>query len=102
MLPSLTLEAVTLLVLLCNNQTFYSTSPIKKCAQQLIINPNLVPVLATLATGYQVSSLLSPLIESLVFDFSQNANADEKISHLLQTLVEEVRFLGEDTTIVIK
>ena len=102
MLSNLTLEAVTLLVLICNNQSFSNISPIQKCALDLINNPNLIPVLATLATGYQISTFISPLVESLVFDFSRKIKIDTKISLFLQLLVDEVRFLGEDTTSVIK
>ena len=106
MIPSLTLEAVTLLTVLCNKQDpkVFRIAQIKRSSKFLISNSQLLASIGSLASTYQVSSFVSTMIEDFLTDLGRDTNDGRfvKTASFLTKLVEDVRFVGQDTTVVIK
>ncbi len=67
-------------------------------------NQEFLTSIASLASTYQVSSFVSALIEGFLAELGRDMNDGRliKTSHFLTKLVEEVRFVGKDCTVIIK
>lgn len=106
MTPSLALEAVTLLIVLCDRQEkhTFAVSQIQKSFKSLLLSKELLPSIGTLASCYQVSSFISALIQGFVLELGQSAKnlRFKKILTFLTNMIEEVRFIGDDSTVVVK
>lgn len=104
--PSLTLEAVTLLVVLCNSQStdIFNIAQIRKSSKYLIWNTEFLSSIAALASCYQVSSFISRVIEGFLIELGQEKNLTNylNLSQFLAKLIEEVRFIGNDSIVIIK
>ena len=119
---TLTLEAVTMLVVLGDGQKASSTSLAartssifnpssakwKKSAKTLLLGAReqLVSAIETLAGTYRVSPFVSPLVESFLMELGNAGSTVEdaqgrQIDQFLSKLVDQVRFQGQDTTDVI-
>lgn len=106
MTPSLTLEAVTLLIVLCDRQEKHSfaVAQMRKSIKYVLSNPEFLPSIGTLASCYQVSSFVSPFIQGLILELGLETKDIRftKVSNFLTKMIEEVRFIGRDSTVVVK
>ena len=103
-IPSLHLEALTLLVVLYSTQSGSLTSVPKAGIKSLMKNSRVIIAVSKLAVEYQVSAFYGPLVESLLLEMSQETNAAhlEKASVFLRNSVEEISFKGSDSIAIIK
>lgn len=104
--PALTLEAVTLLVVLCNSQSqnIFKIAQVRKSSKYLIWNPEFLSSIGALASCYQVSSFVSCVVEGFLMELGQVNNPGQqiKLSQFLAKLIEDVRFVGNDSVVIIK
>jgi len=98
------LEGLTLLVALCRTQEMKAFNIPKNAIKSLIWNEQLIPAMETLASTFEVSPFVAPMIENLVVVLSQQTleNRFDKLAKFLQNIVNEIKFHGEDSSVVIK
>lgn len=106
MIPALTSEAITLLILLWDKQKdrVFNDIHIRKCIKFIITNEEFVPSIGNLASSYQVSSFVSQVIQGFVAELGVEVKGARfnKLSQFLTKMVEEVRFIGKDSTMIVK
>lgn len=94
-------EAISLLILLCNNQNSNEIciAAIRKQAAALVKKKQLIPALQALAPTYQVSPFVTALVHA--FLEVESKEVAEEAGLFLSSLVEEVRFVGGDPAAII-
>lgn len=91
------IEAVTLMILLCNNQDspLLLVPQFRKQAKFLAEHMELVRVIETLSSSFEVSPFVCTLINAFLQEIAHN-NEPKLLSTFLRKLVEGVRFIGTD------
>ena len=106
MIPALASEAITLLVVLWDKQKecVFNANHTRKCIKFLLTNEEFLPSIAILASSYQVSSFVSQVIQGCVVELGLEAKGARftKLSQFVTKMVEEIRFIGQDSTIIVK
>lgn len=103
---TLTLEAVTVLVVLSSAQPTAIMCPSSTRWKQLVktltfgVRDQLIGAIETLASTYRVSPLVSALVEG--FLMTTDDSLARQMTQFLELLVDKVRFQGEDSSAVIK
>lgn len=96
-------EAIIVLTLLCNNQDtpLLLVSQFRKNAKFLADHVELVGVVGTLSSTYQVFPFVCTLVNAFLQEIAQNSDS-KSISNFLRKLVEDVRFKGTDAGKIIQ
>jgi hypothetical protein len=106
MIPALSSEAITLLIVLWDKQKdrVFNVNHMRNCIEFLKSNAEFLPSIGILASCYQVSSFVSPVIQGFVMELGMAVKDSRfnKLSQFLTKLVEEVRFIGKDPIIIVK
>lgn len=105
MTKNLTVEAVTLLIVLCNKQNpkTFTIAQVPKSNKSLLQKSEFLLAIGALASCYQVSSFVSLMVGNFLADIRKSSEPEfTKLSTLLVKMVEDVRFVGNDSTVVIK
>lgn len=106
MVPTLTLEAITLLVTVCSKQNVqqFSIPQNNKTSALLASKSEILPIIAALASCYQISPFVTSVLRGFFQELAKEDNESRynEIVQFFTEMIEEVRFFGNDSTAVIK